>query len=89
VTLRGKADATREMHDLARRVRELAAAAGEDPADWLEDAARCREACEEIAKDVTEEREAGEQGVVTRGINSTVCVWRACQFERTPATGEP
>ena len=61
VTLRGKADATREMHDLARRVRELAAAAGEDPADWLEDAARCREACEEIAKDVTEEREAGEQ----------------------------
>lgn len=31
----------------------------------------------------------GETGVVTRGINSTVCVWRACQFERTPATGEP
>lgn len=31
----------------------------------------------------------GETGVVTRGINSTVCVWRPCQFERTPATGEP
>ena len=48
VPLRGKSGATREMQALARRVRELAAAAGEDPTEWLEDAARCRRACEEI-----------------------------------------
>ena len=33
---------------LLARLRELAAAAGEDPADWLEGAARCRAACKEI-----------------------------------------
>lgn len=33
---------------LAARVRELAAAAGEEPIDWIEDAARCVKACEEI-----------------------------------------
>lgn len=48
VTLRGKADATREVHDLARRVRELAADAGEDPADWIEDAERARHSVEAI-----------------------------------------
>lgn len=34
---------------LIARLRELAAAAGEDPVDWLEDAARYRTACEEIS----------------------------------------
>lgn len=31
----------------------------------------------------------GESGVVTRNAFSTVCEWRPCQLERTPATGEP
>ena len=31
----------------------------------------------------------GDIGVVTRDAFSTVCEWRPCQIERTPALGEP
>ena len=48
--LRSEAVTTRTARGVAilARVVELATAAGEDPADYLEDAARCRKACEEI-----------------------------------------
>lgn len=39
---------TFHLRNSGAKVVELAAAAGETPADWLEDAARCRKACEEI-----------------------------------------
>lgn len=49
-----------ESAALLARLRELAAAAGEEPGDYLEDAARCRAACEQIVADVLDDPVCGE-----------------------------
>ena len=49
--------------------------------------------CDELA-DAVPADDVGEclvtgTGFLVAGVSYRACVWRACQFERTPATGEP
>ena len=69
--LRSEAVTTRTARGVAilARVVELATAAGEDPADYLEDAARCRVACEAIAERI---EWAERHGLYTPGGNPFV-----------------
>ena len=50
---------TARGEELLARLLELAAAAGDDPASYLEDAARCRVACEQIVARLTTCHDAG------------------------------